>query len=508
MSFARHLLRGAGLNLMDLVIKTAAVFVLTPVLLKSLGTDGYGTWLLGMSFVGYLLLADMGMSFSVTRFLAMVLGAKDRQKETAVLATTTVFYRRAGVVVAVLSVLAVFVIPYAGWSGETARNLQWAVGVCGLTTSFRLALRLSMVLLRAHVRYDLIAWASLARTCVQTPAMYVAVLKGYGVPGVALCYAVGDCLEFCLQQIFSRKLPKPPEESVLPEEATKVRRELFVNARAIVLTIVGENLRLGINPFIINRLHGLEQVSVYSIGLRLITLLEDLVNALFGGQLLAAFSQLHGSSDKGQLVRSFERVSCITSGFSFCAMLGATWAAPFFLQRWLGPGMEGAYQVMLILSLPYALRFSHYPAHNLLYALGKAEWMVAMVVGGGAVTLGLGIFAGIHWGLQGLIGAVAVVMMVERLLVIPSLLRAGAGIPLSSYLGRCLFFPALKAMLFPAVYMALTHRYLEADYLRLLLLGSGFGAVFVCSFPWMVLTREERARIAGQLLGRFRRSKA
>lgn len=502
MSLGSNLLRGSGLNLIDLFVKTGAVFVLTPVLLTTLGTDGYGTWLLGMSIIGYLMLADMGMSFSVTRLVAGSLGTKNAQRSAMIIESAVDFYRLVGWSVLGLSIFSSIILTILGWKNEIYSTLCWVVLICGCSTGLRLIVRTSMILLRAHVRYDLLAWASISRTIFQTPAMYFALNHGAGILGIAICYGIGDCLEFILQYRLAQSLPQVAKTNTIPSDRQEIRAELFKHSRLIIFGIVGENLRVSVNPFVINHLFGLNFVSIYSVGLRLITLLEDVVNSLFGGQLLAAFSQIHGGSDQSKLIDSFLKISIITSSFSFCAMTGALWIAPMFLHRWLGPAMQQSYQVMLILSLPFALRFTQYPAHNLLYALGKTHWLVVMTVVGGSLSLIAGTSAGIYWGLNGLIYGMAIVMTIERLFVIPLYIYRSTGLSAWKYLANYTAWPALKCLILPYMYIYVVSSWLSPEYIRIAILTAGFVIVFLISFYFVVLDSGARQSLLIQITGR------
>ena len=73
MGLGKSLLRGSGMNMLDLVVKTLAVFFTTPVLIASLGKENYGVWLLVMAVVASFLMADPGPSFAAPGFPACIL---------------------------------------------------------------------------------------------------------------------------------------------------------------------------------------------------------------------------------------------------------------------------------------------------------------------------------------------------------------------------------------------------------------------------------------------------
>lgn len=62
----------------------ASVFYITPLMRRSLGDDGYGSWLLAMSVVSYFILLDAGVTFASARFFARAVGAGDTRHQGAI----------------------------------------------------------------------------------------------------------------------------------------------------------------------------------------------------------------------------------------------------------------------------------------------------------------------------------------------------------------------------------------------------------------------------------------
>lgn len=496
--FGKHLLRGSGVNMLDLVIKTAAVFVTTPVMVRSLGQEGYGTWLLAMTVVAYFLLVDMGVAFSSTRFIAMALGSGNKERLGALMVATQRFFRLAGILVVAASALA---LPFASWlvpEGYVS-CFRWVLGVCGCGVALRFFFRMPVILLRANVRYDLQAWASIGRSLMQAPAMYYVLVQGGGLFGAALVQGGGECIELTFLALLAQRFPRPVCAALTAEKDRGLRRELFSYSRTIVLGMVGESLRTEVNPFLITRLGGVERVPIYSIGLRLITMLLDVVNALFGGQLLAAFSQLHGADDGETLRRQFQRISQVTAAFSACAMGGAVWLAKPFLSRWVGAELAPAHEVMLLLSVPYCLHFMQYPAYNLLYTLGKTNWVVTMSFIGGAISALVSALLG--WWLspehvvRGVVLGTAALKLLERGVVMPILVSRCLPVTAWNYLFINSLWPAAKALVLPALYAWLVHSWLTPDYSRILLLTAGYVTVCVVSAPFTALDADMRGSV-------------
>lgn len=499
MSLGRHLLRGSGMNMLDLVVKTLAVFFTTPLLIKRLGADGYGSWLLVMSVAGYFLLVDMGVSFSATRFLAVALGKNDCGRRGAILIACRQFYRRASLVVAVLTLVVMPLLPWLSSNHGDFSQLYIALALTGCTTSVRFYFRLPMIILRAHVRYDLQAAASLCRVVLQASVMCWALTHGCGIVHVALIHSAGECFELLLQARLSKNLEQSGGLQSSMDQIRDTRRELFAYSRSIIFGAFGDSLRLELNPFLIARMQGVSQLPAYSVGVRLITLLQDMVNALFGGQLLAAFGQLHGAEEPEKLQRQYLRVTHITSGFSAAAMTGVVFIAGPFLQRWVGDSMAAANQVLLILAVPYTVHFMQFPAYNLLYTVGRTQWIVWLCFIGGFCSASLSIILGLRFGVMGVVLGSGIEMFISRGLIMAWFVHRCTGLNAFSYFFCHVLWPGLKGMLVPGLFAWGVHHMVLPEYGSILFYGACYGALFLLCFPWLVMDPEARKLLSSHL---------
>ena len=147
-------------------------------------------------------------------------------------------------------------------------------------------------------------------------------------------------------------------------------------------------------------------------------------------------------------------------------------------ERWVGKGFEDAAVVILILAPAYALRLAAYPAGNLLYSLGKHANLAAINFGGGLLNLALSLFLVWKIGFFGVVVATAVELTLVGLVVLPWVVCRASGISALTYFGR--FTSSLLIASTPiAAFWWLGKSYIEPNYIRLGILGSVLGAVYL-----------------------------
>ncbi|MBL9177489.1 MAG: oligosaccharide flippase family protein [Verrucomicrobiaceae bacterium] len=470
----------------------AAIFFITPLMRHSLTDAGYGSWLLAMNVIGYFLLLDAGVTFTSARFFAVAVGSGDNRKQGIIAHEARRILRFISAAIFTCTVAALPLMPWIASSQFSALEVSSPLAICGTITAIRFAFRMPLVLLRAHVRYDLLAYASILRTVAQTGIMAWMLLSDHGLIGAAIAHGSGELLELFLQSWFVKSVPRSNTSNQSTEETTEIRKSLFKYSNAVLMFNVGDILRLQATPLLISRMFGVSQVPVYSIGLRLITMLEDLINALFGGQVLSGFSQLHGAGKHPELVYKFRRVTRLTSCFAACAIAGMVIIGKPFIIRWMGQDFEQAHEIMLILAVPYALRFMQYPSHSLLYAVGMPYICLWVNLIGGFISLLLSLTLAPIFGLHGVVMGTFFEMLIVYLFVMPWMVTRITQINPVIHLFLDIIWPGTKALVFPLFFAWLLADWLQPRYDFLSFFSLGYAVTFAITAPWISFDKSER----------------
>lgn len=94
-----QLKKGAALSYITIILTNGIGLVMTPFIIRHLGTDEYGLYTLIGSMVGYISVMDFGLNNTIVRFVAKYRAMQDRKSEENFLATTMLIY---GVISAVI----------------------------------------------------------------------------------------------------------------------------------------------------------------------------------------------------------------------------------------------------------------------------------------------------------------------------------------------------------------------------------------------------------------------
>jgi O-antigen/teichoic acid export membrane protein len=492
MSLARRFLTGAALNLFDQALRFLAIFVMTPIILASIGDTDYGFWVLLMSIFGHYALLDFGLSASTSRFFARAIGKKDVPELEKLINTTLAIFLRIGMIAVLLSVVAWFVIPAFNNDPARIRLIHWIVVIYGAYLSVGFPVRVFRSYLKSEMRYDIIVLASTIQIVLGSTALYYFLKQGHGLLTLALVNAIAGFIEYAIVTYGAIRLLKKIriDRSLVCLER---RKELIRYSTTAFVNQLANTLRNGIDPLIIGTVVGLSSVTYYSIGMRFPIFFNDIMCAVLGGQLLALFGQVHGRRDDGSLEKGYltaTRLSTVVAVFGGASMI---FYGSDFILRWVGPGYSLSYQIMVILTIPYVLLLINYPAFSLLFTLDKHKYLAKATIIGGIFNVLMSIILAHIIGIHGVVWATLIEMLVVYGIVMPLVVSRVTQMPKSQIIVSSMLKPLLISVLILAPFFVMVRSLVQPDYIRLILLGLAqtvwFGAV-----AWFAILKPDERR--------------
>jgi O-antigen/teichoic acid export membrane protein len=492
MSLSTRIVRSSALNVVDLIVRMTLMFFMTPFMVGHLGMNGFGTWVLLTTAILFLDLIDGGVTVSGTRFLARTIGQADATAYAETAGTLAWLYHRmgwlclAGTAGIVLS--ASLLVSDAGIA-----EARQVLAVLGCSMALRFFLRIHLVVLKSHVRYDLIVFSGLAKLAVQSALIVALLLRGHGLVMLAVAQIASDVLDQVLVVLFSRKTGGVRFTASLPSKP--LLKEVLAYSGTYFFATLGQYFRSRSDPLVLSYAVGVAAVPIYNMGMRLLTLFCDLVNAVVGGPVLAGFCQVEGGSGMDALRQKFIQAMRISVPLVTFGCVGLFTYGPSFIARWLGPAFVDSGTVLRLLVVPFALWLMQAPATSLLLTLNKHHAYMQAVFFSGLFNLAASVTMALWIGFFGVVISTMIEMSLFYGLFVPWLIARVSGIPLRSYYCEVLGLP-MVAMAIPLVLFAVAAAgSLQADYLRLSLLGVGMTAVACISFWWLILRGEDKAEL-------------
>jgi len=479
------------MSTIGLASQIAVSFIITPVLVRSLGERAYGMWILVMALIGYYTVFDFGISSSVGRFVSRAAGRKDDAEINGIVNTSLGLYLIVGAACLLLSGVLGF---GARWFVKDPREIEAVRGcilIIGSLVSFGFPIRVFQGVLKALLRYDLSVIAGLAKLAFVNLAIWF-LLRDRGILFLAGITAAGGVIESALLVIFAFQAAPALRLSVSGYRKTSIREIMGYSWRSFVVTIM-QQIRFKIDSLVVAGLLAVNLVTHYSIGTRFMEYFVEIVGNVAGGQLMSVFSQYEGRGDQ-ELIRerfvSATRVSAILSVFvgTSLAFYGRA-----FIERWMGPHFHDSYLVLVILVGPFTLALSQSPTIGLLYGISKHHYISWTTCASAAVNLVLSLVLAKVWGMYGVAVGTAVELLLSHLFVYPVLVCRAIGLPLARYYFRALAVPIFVSLAALALWFSAVSALLRPDYLRIGILGIAQVIVFAPVVFFVVMNAGERA---------------
>jgi len=493
MDTGKRLLSSSLLRTVNFVLQVAVAFAMTPIIVHSLDVRMYGFWTLVSTFVGYYGLLDLGIHTAVTRYVSRALGQGDVEEANRVASTSFVIFSAVGGLALVLSVAAYVGCPALISDPEEAALMSIIVLILGIRMSLSFPVRVFSGILSAQLRYDLSSFAAILRLIVANALIYWYLKSGHGILALSVITLGAGLLEYILLVVFA--YTAMPGLMIRPRryDPAMTRQILSYSWKSFIIQ-ASNTLRFRFHSFIIASFKTVNLVTYYSIGARL---LEYFMQMIFSaiGNLSPVFSRYEGEGDQEKMQARFltlTRISIIVTVFIGASLM---FYGKHFIERWMGPGYEQSYTIILILAVPYTIDLMQTPSIGLLYGTSKHHLIAVMSVCEGLLNVVLAVVLVQYFGIYGVAWAAAIEMVGLKLTLQPVFTCRAAGIPLGRYYLRTLIGDTAKTALPLCVYFWLVRSWLTPDYARIALLGSVQGVLFAPVALFIILDRNERALV-------------
>lgn len=341
--------KGSFWTLLGHVAPLLFSFFATPFVIRMLGTDAFGVFILVGLIPTYFNFADFGMGMASTKFGSEAYGSGDAAREARIV-------RTAAVIALVPSLpIAVFLVAFSGWITSffnipedlrPAAILALKIAAGTFVLNFLNAIFNSPQLARLRMYMNtLITAVPRIAGVIATP---IVIYFGWGIVGAVSVLFAASLLTLMCHLYFSRRLL--PELVGMSIERTALRPMLQFGGALVIATVAAVFL-VNVEKLILARVTSVETLAHYSVAFTLANMVT-LFTAAMSQSLVPAFSQLARPDKLDQLNQLYSRsirinIFVLLPGLVILAII----AKPFFTV-WAGEefGREspGPFYVLLL----------------------------------------------------------------------------------------------------------------------------------------------------------------
>ncbi len=451
--------------------------IMAPFLIRNLGLDMYGVWIVIGSLTGYFGMLDFGMRGAVGRFVAIRHAQNDRRGIEEVLGTAVAALVAVSVIATLLLlVVAQYPTQIFRIGPEHSREATTAMMIVTAQLGIFFFTRLFDAALWAMQRFDLLNKIDIPTTLLRAGSTYLLVKNGGGLVAMAWITLVCVVIPGALKIWFTFHLM--PGLKVNPKFATRsMLKDLVDFGFWNFLISIAVLARTSLIPVFFGYVMGPPAVVPISLVTRLIGLSNVLSSALTGVFAPIAIKLFAKHDEQGcrKLVDEGGRLG-LCLGLYFAALfvclggpLFAIWIRPDFAQHGIILSILGLGEVLpLTMALPQAV----------IQAMAKHKRLAVLSISEAVLAIGGGGICSYYFGLTGGALVIAIVATLFRGLNVWLTYSIVTHTPLFTALAHIMTRPAVSAII-PVVMLQLAvMAKTPSNWFELFAYGIGFTAIF------------------------------
>lgn len=472
---------------------------IVPIIIKFIGVEGYGVWIMIQTLLAYSSVMDMGFSPAITKYTAEYDGQGDHRKMIQIFNTLFVVY--------LFLFLILFLLVFVG-KGLIVDTLIRPIHIPKETASFALIISvlvfcLTMVFsiypsfLNGLQRMDVTNKVDSISSVIKFALSVLFLYFGWEIKGLALAGGI-SCIIVIAMYIYATKRIAPYLTFNPFLFNLKTLQEIWGFSMYGAMSNVVAMIHLQLDKLIINYFLGVNSLALYDIAHRLVSFLWGLCGS-FVVPIMPAISKIHISGGIEKSKEVFQTVFKYTSLIVCPLFLFVSVFAHTLIVAWLGNGYENAVSVLRILSVAYMMNILCGPVTSVLTGMGSYKIpFYGGVVASVAAVLFCTILS-IKFGILGCAVGILLAFILADTFLFVWLQRLFGASSLSRLAYRSIGFPVVISIIIFSVANVLIGHFFSNPYIGLMLASSALLIVY-----GVIIYKDRNYRVVWQSISAVR----
>lgn len=427
----------------------AGGFVLPRVVDHNLGQDALGVWDFGWSLIGYFNLVQLGISTSVSRYVAKYRSVGDVVGVNSIVSSVSCVFLVVGAIVLGLTAAAVLALP-ALLSHQLAAFLgdaRWVVLFLGASLAVQIvSAGFGGVMTGCH-RWDLQNYVYAGSYAATLAAMTVVLFLGGGLPALALVNLCGEVVHRALRVVLAYRVYPPLRPRLALARWSVAKQTVTFGGKSFLPTAAEMLLNQTVCILIFAAL-GPAALAVYSRPKSLVRHANRLIGK-FAYVLMPTAGSLQAMNEEDRLRSLLVKSTRYGAFLALPMVLVLVVLGGPILRIWMGPGYERGL-VLAVLAAGGLASMVQMPALSILSGMNAhgRPGLAKLAASGLAVVAAVVAVRLLGWGLLGAAVAVAVPIALVDGIYLPVYTCRRLKLRLSRYLAESLGLPVFCAIPF------------------------------------------------------------
>ena len=385
MEIAKNLFRNTRSGILSKSIEAGTAFLTIPIIVKSLGQENYGLWIIigqALVFFGAL---DFGITSSIGRFVAKFNGRNEKENVDKTISNAFlllgIFAFLVLATIPIINTHLEYIFNIDAYQRQVASNLILVIGI-GISIDF--VLRIGRGLLSGFHRFDILYNTKIVGQIfkLSTILIFFLYIKSDNIILLGIIAMLAMIIPDLLMLIIAITKIFPQIRLKLRHISKSITNDLMSLGSANLLSGTIGAISKSITLILIGNLISLEAVTIYSIPVSMIV-----YPSMFLNTFLLSFTTMSSELYSTGKLKKLKKLNLLGIKYSFAINAGITLAVFYFglsfLKIWIGHiftnnNLNLIYLVLLILITSYSIEKLISPTARILSGIGK-HWVVSIL---------------------------------------------------------------------------------------------------------------------------------
>lgn len=382
MKKVNQLKSGILLTYVNMALGTIIPMFYTPIMLRILGQEEYGTYSLASSVIGYLTLLSFGLGGTIVRYISRY-RAEGKKKELEELSgLALLLYIFLAMLVLLGGVILSNNVNYIfekGLTGQELIQIKPLILLMAFNTAMSFPISVFSSIIVAYEKFVYCQLINIFSTIFAPCANIMALYMGYRSLGLAFTSTILQFLMLPFYGIYCYKhLDVRPRFRNLPVGLLK---EIGSFSFYVFLGTVVDMLFWATDKVILGMLAGTSAVAIYNIGAQFNSMFTNLSTAFTGVLTPKTTIMVANDSSEAELTGLFIKVGRMQYMLIALALSGFIVFGKTFIELWAGKEYTESYYIALVTLIPLVIPLIQNTGYSILLAKNKHKFRSIVYLG-------------------------------------------------------------------------------------------------------------------------------
>ena len=401
------------------IVTVLVAFIVSPIMVKQLGDETYGIWVLIVSISSYFTVLDFGINTAIVRYISKYTAVKDYQNARKIYsASFVIFILLSFLVLIPIAVIGLYFKEFFNIESFSSNYLYFVLLIVGVDMAINLIFGVLSGTLRGLHNFLELNIIMIAVTLVKNCVLVYLLFNGYSLQALAILLVSSSVIKYAFQYAFIKKRHK--FLTVNFSSIDKPTLQLIFNYSVYSFLIaVALKILFSTDSIVIGALVSVESVTLYAIPAMIVENLQKIIWAVVVVLIpIISAKEAEGSTkNNGQLYILGTKYTLL-----FCSplIIVLVIAGDDFIRIWMGDAyMEPSSKVLNILLVGYVFGLSQLMAQGILKGISKHKTLAIIFCIQAVANLGLSILLAPSYGIYGVAFGTALPLLISNVFIVP-----------------------------------------------------------------------------------------